>query len=103
MRKGLGFRISCIAVLAAAGLESPPARGGDPSCEPTWTEVPAPTVGDNGASALGSIAVVSDDDIWAAGNFVEGDGYRTLIEHWDGKKWSVVPSVDGEKKITFLT
>jgi hypothetical protein len=105
MGKGLSSWISCAAILAGGILNGPPAAGADPGagCAPDWAVVTAPTVGDNGASALGSIAVVSKNDIWAAGNYVQGDGRRTLLEHWNGRAWSVVPSVDGGKKINFLT
>ncbi len=45
-------------------------------------------------SSLRSIAVVAADDIWAVGNYQDGDGTlrKTLILHWDGDDWSAVAS-----------
>ena len=42
---------------------------------------------------LYGVSALSATDIWAAGNYFTSDGYsQTLIEHWDGTAWSVVPS-----------
>ena len=65
-----------------------------------WTAVASPTVGagtyDN---ALFSIAAVSATNLWAAGAVYSptntGAPSDTLVEHWDGTQWSVVPSPDG--------
>src|SRR5205085_2186818 len=37
-------------------------------------------------------AVSSPDDLWAVGYFHDNDIRRTLIEHWDGSQWSIIPS-----------
>jgi hypothetical protein len=37
---------------------------------------------------LVDVSAVAPDDVWAVGN---ADG-RTLIEHWNGREWSIVPS-----------
>jgi hypothetical protein len=59
--------------------------------------VPSPNVGDSPASLFGAVALTSDD-AWAVGTYVHvtgGSGYqRTVIEHWNGTAWSVVPSPD---------
>lgn len=59
----------------------------------SWKVVSSPSPGltDN---ALGGVAVVSATDIWAAGSQSsdEENSFQTLIEHWDGTGWSVVPS-----------
>jgi hypothetical protein len=58
-----------------------------------WSIVPSPSPGltDNG---LGGLTIVSAKDIWAAGAQSSDfqNTLQTLIEHWDGKTWSVVPS-----------
>ncbi len=45
---------------------------------------------------LQGIAAVSSEDVWAVGtsgyNSSSGNGSRTLIEHWNGSKWSVIES-----------
>ena len=32
------------------------------------------------------------DNVWAVGYYDTENGHRTLIEHWDGTSWSIVPS-----------
>jgi hypothetical protein len=44
---------------------------------------------------LYSATAVSPTDVWAAGiQQSPGGAFGTLIEHWNGKRWSVVPSPD---------
>jgi S-layer homology domain len=58
----------------------------------TWSIVPSPNVG-TGNNALSSVAGVATNDVWAVGFYSIGDGLtQTLIEHWNGTSWSVVPS-----------
>ena len=52
-----------------------------------------------------SVAMVSAKDVWAVGFYNESslnstsDIDRTLIHHWNGTKWSVVPSPNvGDKR-----
>jgi hypothetical protein len=57
-----------------------------------WSVVPSPSPGD-GESVLWSVAPVSADDVWAVGyQQASGAPRRTLIEHWNGSVWKVVPS-----------
>src|SRR5262249_15945190 len=48
----------------------------------------------NGSNILLSVAAVSADDVWAVGfGFHQGNPlFQTLVEHWDGSAWSIVPS-----------
>jgi hypothetical protein len=60
-----------------------------------WTEgatVPKVGTGDN---VLTGISVVSNDDVWATGYYVDGTKYRTLTLHYDGTTWSHVPGANG--------
>ncbi len=42
---------------------------------------------------LEGVTAITTNNVWAVGNYVNGKNpMRTLIEHWDGKQWSVVPS-----------
>lgn len=42
---------------------------------------------------LVSIAVLSPCNVWAVGSFNSSNKLeKTLIEHWDGSKWKVIPS-----------
>ncbi len=66
-----------------------------------WQIVPASTSpasrGPNSPSGngkLNAIAVVSPNDIWAAGEAMMSDSKTQLplLEHWDGKQWRVISS-----------
>src|SRR5262245_28896782 len=61
-----------------------------------WGTVPSPNRGSRASTLKGS-AAISDNDIWAVGEFNPGippteTGRRTLIEHWNGTSWTGVPS-----------
>jgi hypothetical protein len=60
-----------------------------------WKEaagVPKVGTGDN---VLTGISVVSNDDVWATGYYVDGTQYKTLTLHYNGTTWSHVPSSNG--------
>src|SRR5947209_6377502 len=43
--------------------------------------------------SLNDVAAVSTSDIWAVGNFSRSNSTSsTLIEHWNGSKWSIISS-----------
>jgi len=58
-----------------------------------WKIVPSPDPGSTD-NQLHAFAVVSAKDIWVVGvqSSDAGNSYQTLIERWDGTRWSVVPS-----------
>src|SRR5438876_2452730 len=58
-----------------------------------WQIVASPSVG-TGANSLVGVASAADNDLWAVGWAYDSRlrAYRTLIEHWNGTKWSVVKS-----------
>lgn len=61
-----------------------------------WSIVPSPDAGAMGSS-LAAVSAVSSTDVWAVGaeqTSNSASGNRTLIEHWNGAAWSVVPSPD---------
>jgi hypothetical protein len=71
-----------------------------------WTVVPSPNT--NASNTLRGVAAVAPDDVWAVGSSIKDpfDGFsvsHTLIEHWDGSSWSVVPSpnVGGGSNVLF--
>ena len=41
------------------------------------------------------MAAIAANDVWVAGYYFPGSYAQTLIEHWDGTSWSVVPSPNG--------
>ena len=61
-----------------------------PAC---WTVVPGPTVVGYGA-VLRAVAGSADNDVWAVGWFDNNSSRHTLILHWDGSTWQIVPSPD---------
>ena len=59
----------------------------------TWSVVKSPNQPGSVSSFLSGIAVISAGDIWAVGGFQgSNNDEHTLIEHWNGIKWSIVPS-----------
>jgi hypothetical protein len=68
----------------------------------SWSQVTVPKAGIG--STLLSVAAVATNNVWAVGNAtlnpiftnklktVSYNPVQTLIEHWDGAHWSVVPS-----------
>jgi hypothetical protein len=57
-----------------------------------WSVVPSSNPGSTFYS-LTEARAVSANDIWSVGNAVNNNGvFQTLIEHWNGTKWSVVSS-----------
>lgn len=63
-----------------------------------WSQVRSPSPGRNGTEAnasLVSVAAVSPTDAWAVGSYADllhHNSVKTLIERWDGARWSQVPS-----------
>lgn len=84
------------ALLAAqAGEEFPePNPTAPPGCVLDWSIASSPSPG-TAFNALYSISAVSANDIWAVGSYAQKAAPTvklTLVEHWDGSEWSVVPS-----------
>ncbi|MDQ3705572.1 MAG: S-layer homology domain-containing protein [Chloroflexota bacterium] len=58
----------------------------------TWSQMPGPTI-DATSAGLYDVKALAPDDVWAVGSTTQGCCYyRTLVLHWDGSSWSVVPS-----------
>jgi len=80
----------------AVGGSSRGTRVGSPLIEhwdgAAWAIVPAPQPPDSVAS-LGGVSALSSNDVWAVGSSVVGNAAsKTLVEHWDGVAWTVIPS-----------
>jgi hypothetical protein len=60
-----------------------------------WNEVATPNVG-KGTNRLEGVLALSPNNVWAVGYFTPPKGdmepKHTLILHWDGTSWKVVPS-----------
>ncbi len=58
-----------------------------------WRAVSVPVPGPPTAlSLLAAVAAVAPDDVWAVGSYRYPAGGGTVIVHWDGARWRVVPS-----------
>ena len=59
----------------------------------TWTAAEPVSPGSKNNDLTG-VAVLAAGNAWAVGSYAGNDGGLTLVEHWDGAAWSVVPSPD---------
>lgn len=68
-----------------------------------WSIVPSPNRNNDVVSELHSVSGTSANDVWAVGfSHNGGPPVRTLIEHWDGTRWSIVPSPSPDTQINVL-
>ena len=63
-----------------------------------WSVIPSPNVGPEVDNSLAGVAAVSSNDVWAVGtqqptNLTDPS---TLILHWDGSAWTIVPNISPE-------
>lgn len=83
-----------------SGLSSSAAHAA--SCG-SWSVVPSPSVSAL-PSSLGGVTATSANDAWAVGDHVDSsDVDHTLIEHWNGTAWSIVPGAKTGNFFSFLT
>ena len=58
----------------------------------SWSAVPSPNVA-NRSHELNDVAAIASNDVWAVGYSRNmGEDYQTLVIHWNGTTWSIVPS-----------
>lgn len=68
-----------------------------------WSIVPSPNPPGDVISKLHSVSAGSADDVWAVGSSHNGSApARTLIQHWDGTRWSIVPSPSPDSQLNEL-
>lgn len=68
-----------------------------------WSVVPSPNRPNDVISELHSVSAASANDVWAVGSSQDGGApSRTLIEHWDGTQWSIVPSPNPDTQLNEL-
>jgi len=57
-----------------------------------WNVIPSPYQGKNG-SCLQSVTVEGVNNVWAVGYYIDDNFVnQTLVEHWDGQSWTIIPS-----------
>jgi hypothetical protein len=70
-----------------------------------WSVLPSPNPGDDRSSLFSypiGIAATSARDAWIAGYSMDEARYRTLVMHWNGQRWSLVPSPNPTTADSFL-
>jgi hypothetical protein len=58
-----------------------------------WKIIKSPNPGSY--NDLYGVAAISEDNVWAVGDYQGSSGDLSLIEHWDGHNWSVVANPGG--------
>jgi len=58
----------------------------------TWMIVPSPNTSNGLQNRLHAVTCNSAEDCWTVGRYFTGLTLQTLIEHWDGSSWTIVPS-----------
>jgi hypothetical protein len=95
--------ITLAAPVVAVALLTPGTGAAAALACPGWTVVKTPSPGTDGI--LNSVAVVSPRNVWAVGDYTSSsNGEATLVEHWNGIRWTQVasPNPEGLGGINFL-
>lgn len=63
----------------------------------SWVEVASPnppsrSVDHSQDISLSAVDAVSGSDVWAVGTFDQANTQKTLVLHWDGSSWTILPS-----------
>ena len=67
-----------------------------------WSIINNPVPGSAEYSSLYAVEAHAANDVWAVGDYQEVQTFYTLIEHWDGTQWSIVPSPNSTAPNNFL-
>ena len=61
-----------------------------------WSRTYAATSVDWSTSGFNGVVALAANDVWAVGSYYQpgNPGDQTLIEHWNGTAWSIVPSAN---------
>jgi hypothetical protein len=58
-----------------------------------WKVVASPTITGSISASFSDVAALAANNIWAVGNYINASNtQQTLIEHWNGTSWSIVPN-----------
>ncbi|MDQ2743108.1 MAG: hypothetical protein M3Z66_12550 [Chloroflexota bacterium] len=99
MRKGLKRSLTALAAVTILGLPltivpSTSLAATSPSAGSSWSILKTQNVGPF-ANVFNAADALSPSDVWAVGCTNDTNANcHTLIEHWNGTAWSVVPSPD---------
>jgi hypothetical protein len=91
------MKTNSLVLLAACLVAVQTARGAD------WQVIASPN-GTNPVNELHGVAAVADNDVWAVGASynTEFTLSQSLIEHWNGTTWSVIPSPNPSSSLNVL-
>jgi alpha-tubulin suppressor-like RCC1 family protein len=82
----------------AVGASDALSTSGQPLAEhwngATWSTATVPLPAGATGAQLSGVDEVSSGNVWAVGSVTQNGAQRTLIEHWDGTAWTIVPSPD---------
>lgn len=68
-----------------------------------WSIVESSNPPNDTVSVLYSVSAASTNDLWAVGSSHNGNlPSRTLIEHWDGTQWTIIPSPSPDSQFNEL-
>ena len=81
----------CVLSLAPAAFAKRASGPSGAACGSGWQRVPSPNPPDV-HDFLNGVDAIAPTDAWAVGGRYNGSRQHTLIEHWDGRAWSIVPS-----------
>src|SRR6266568_1792745 len=87
--RAAGTASAAVAALLTPALAATPAVAASPLACTGWVVKPSPSTG---AATLHAAAATSGRDVWAVGSYNTGGAYKTLIEHWGGARWRIVPA-----------
>src|SRR5215831_9456492 len=85
--------LSTLCATAAIGCLVTPKLAQAQTCTPDFDLIGSPNAERH--NKLTAAAVIADDDVWAVGfSFMQENTapYHTLIEHWDGVQWTIIPA-----------
>jgi hypothetical protein len=80
-----------LALIPMADARTDRAAAPTPTCGSGWQRVPSPNPKEV-HDFFNAVAAVAPDDVWAVGGRSDLQRQHTLIEHWDGTSWSIVPA-----------
>jgi hypothetical protein len=68
-----------------------------------WRQTTVPKPAGSTGAILTAVSGTSPTDVWAVGEYFDaGRVNRSLVEHWDGTKWTVVPSPMSSRHDTLM-
>ena len=90
--------LATLLLLSSTGASAAAPQRQHNSCG-VWSTVSSPNPGTS-YNSLNGVAAISANSIWAVGSHGNGNGSLTLIEHWNGTQWKVVPSPNVNNSLT---